>query len=203
MPDADLGMAIPSVFFGAIGTAGQRCTSTRRLYLHKNIAEEFLERLQKVYSALKPGDPLDEATLLGPVHSATAVDIYEKAVRYLQDMDAQILAGGARYAAADAPAGHQGNFVQPTIAIPKSVDPSDTLWQTECFAPILNCAVFDDLEEAIRWNNAVPQVRWQGEHVYVFSMRSCLPRACPPVSGRVISETSAHGLGPMDLTLES
>ncbi|KAJ7779570.1 NAD-aldehyde dehydrogenase [Mycena olivaceomarginata] len=157
MPDADLGMAIPSVFFGAIGTAGQRCTSTRRLYLHKNIAEEFLERLQKVYSALKPGDPLDEATLLGPVHSATAVDIYEKAVRYLQDMDAQILAGGARYAAADAPAGHQGNFVQPTIAIPKSVDPSDTLWQTECFAPILNCAVFDDLEEAIQWNNAVPQ----------------------------------------------
>ncbi|KAJ6588428.1 NAD-aldehyde dehydrogenase [Mycena capillaripes] len=157
MPDADLAMAVPSVFFGAIGTAGQRCTSTRRLYLHRAIAADFLDRLQKVYAALKPGDPLDEATLLGPVHSATAVNIYENAVRYLQDTDAKILAGGARYPPADVPGGHQGNFVQPTIAVPNSVDPADPLWQTECFAPILNCAVFDDLDEAIRWNNAVPQ----------------------------------------------
>ncbi|KAJ7481594.1 NAD-aldehyde dehydrogenase [Mycena latifolia] len=150
MPDADLAMAVPSVFFGAIGTAGQRCTSTRRLYLHRDIADEFLDRLQKVYSGLKPGDPLDETTLLGPVHNATAVDVYETAVRYLKDTDAKILAGGSRYEGS-------GNFVQPTIAMPKSIDPSDALWQTECFAPILNCAVFDDLEEAIRWNNAVPQ----------------------------------------------
>ncbi|KAJ7704312.1 NAD-aldehyde dehydrogenase [Mycena rosella] len=150
MPDADLAMAVPSVFFGAIGTAGQRCTSTRRLYLHRDIADAFLDRLQKVYSGLKPGDPLDEATLLGPVHSATSVDIYETAVRHLKNTDARILAGGSRYE-------RTGNFVQPTIALPKSVDPSDALWQTECFAPILNCAVFDDLEEAIRWNNAVPQ----------------------------------------------
>ncbi|KAJ7507257.1 NAD-aldehyde dehydrogenase [Mycena galericulata] len=157
MPDADLAMAVPSVFFGAIGTAGQRCTSTRRLYLHREIADEFLDRLQKVYSALKPGDPLDDATLLGPVHSASAVDVYETAIRYLQDTDAQILAGGARYQAADTPGGSNGNFVQPTIAMPKNVDPSDALWQTECFAPVLNCAVFDDIEEAIRWNNAVPQ----------------------------------------------
>ncbi|KAJ7248568.1 NAD-aldehyde dehydrogenase [Mycena haematopus] len=157
MPDADLGMAIPSIFFGAIGTAGQRCTSTRRLYLHRKIADDFLDRLQKAYAALKPGDPLDDATLLGPMHSAAGVDIYEKAVRYLQDTDAQILAGGARYSAAETPGGQRGNFVQPTIAIPNSIDSSDTLWQTECFAPILNCAVFDDLEEAIRWNNAVPQ----------------------------------------------
>ncbi|KAF8208281.1 NAD-aldehyde dehydrogenase [Mycena galopus ATCC 62051] len=157
MPDADLGMAIPSIFFGAIGTAGQRCTSTRRLYLHRKIADDLLDRLQKLYSALKPGDPLEDATLLGPMHSATGVDVYEKAVRNLQDIDAQILAGGARYAAADTPGGKKGNFVQPTIAIPKSKDPSDPLWQSECFAPILNCAVFDDLEEAIQWNNAVPQ----------------------------------------------
>jgi aldehyde dehydrogenase family 7 protein A1 len=151
MPDADLSMAVPSVFFGAIGTAGQRCTSTRRLYLHREIADAFLDRLQKLYAGLKPGDPLDDATLLGPVHNSTAVDIYQTAVRYLQDTDARILAGGSRYE-------RTGNFVQPTIAMPKSVDPSDALWQTECFAPILNCAVFDDLAEAIRWNNAVPQV---------------------------------------------
>ncbi|KAJ7094026.1 NAD-aldehyde dehydrogenase [Mycena belliarum] len=150
MPDADLSMAVPSVFFGAIGTAGQRCTSTRRLYLHRDIADEFLDRLQKLYAGLKPGDPLEEGTLLGPVHSAAAIDVYETSVRYLKDTDAQIFAGGARYE-------RVGNFVQPTIAMPKSADPSDALWQTECFAPILNCAVFDDLAEAIRWNNAVPQ----------------------------------------------
>lgn len=198
MPDADLTMAVPSVFFGAIGTAGQRCTSTRRLYLHRAIASDFLDRLQKVYSTLKPGDPLDEATLLGPVHSATAVNIYENAVRHLQDTDAKILAGGSRYMAADLPVGHQGNFVQPTIAIPNSVDPADPLWQTECFAPILNCAVFDDLEEAIRWNNAVPQVGWQDTHLLIFLIHTA--RACLRVSGRVISETLAHGLGPPDLT---
>ncbi|KAJ7747925.1 succinate-semialdehyde dehydrogenase [Mycena maculata] len=157
MPDADLAMAVPSVFFGAIGTAGQRCTSTRRLYLHRDIADTFLDRLKKVYSELKPGDPLDDATLLGPVHSATAVDVYQKAVQYLKDTDAQILAGGSRYQAVDIPGGGNGNFVQPTITMPKNVDPSDALWQTECFAPVLNCAVFDDIEEAIGWNNAVPQ----------------------------------------------
>jgi aldehyde dehydrogenase family 7 protein A1 len=180
-------MAVPSVFFGAIGTAGQRCTSTRRLYLHRKIADDFLDRLQKVYSALKPGDPLDDATLLGPVHSATAVSIYEKAVQYLQDTDAQILAGGSRYASAEVPGGHLGNFVQATIAIPKSADPSDALWQTECFAPILNCAVFDDLEEAIRWNNAVPQVGWQDTRLsYFFLIHLLAVRVCPQASGRVI-----------------
>ncbi|KAF7319415.1 NAD-aldehyde dehydrogenase [Mycena chlorophos] len=159
MPDADLKMAVPSIFFGAIGTAGQRCTSTRRLYLHRQIADEFLERLQKVYTRLTPGDPLEEKTLLGPVHSAASIGIYENAVQHLKDIDANILAGGSRYAAADISASHLhgGYFVQPTLAVPKSADPADALWQTETFAPVLNCAVFDELEEAIGWNNAVPQ----------------------------------------------
>ncbi|KAJ7628542.1 NAD-aldehyde dehydrogenase [Roridomyces roridus] len=156
MPDADLEMAVPSVFFGAIGTAGQRCTSTRRLYLHREIADTFLDRLQKAYSALKPGDPLDEGTLLGPVHSASAVKVYEKAVQDLKDTESEILIGGSRYSAADAPGGSNGYFVQPTIALP-SVGHSESVWQTETFAPILNCRVFDDLDEAILWNNAVPQ----------------------------------------------
>ncbi|KAJ6612770.1 NAD-aldehyde dehydrogenase [Mycena sp. CBHHK59/15] len=154
MPDADLAMAVPSIFFGAIGTAGQRCTSTRRLYLHREIADEFLKRLQKLYATLTPGDPLHAATVLGPVHNSTGLDIYAKAIRYLQDTDAEILCGGARYEGAPY---DSGNFVQPTIAMPKSVDPTDELWQTECFAPILNCGVFDNMAEAIAWNNAVPQ----------------------------------------------
>ncbi|KAF7329838.1 NAD-aldehyde dehydrogenase [Mycena kentingensis (nom. inval.)] len=158
MSDADLKMAVPSIFFGAIGTAGQRCTSTRRLYLHRKIADEFLDRLQRVYSTIKPGDPLDDSTLLGPVHSAASVQIFEKAVQHLRDTDATILSGGARYATTDISAQLQGGFfVQPTLAVPKSADPFGALWQTETFAPVLNCAVFDELEEAIGWNNAVPQ----------------------------------------------
>ncbi|PFH53437.1 hypothetical protein AMATHDRAFT_54467 [Amanita thiersii Skay4041] len=154
MPDADLSLAVPSVFFGAVGTAGQRCTSTRRLYLHKYIANEFLERLQKLYKSVVPGDPLSDSTLLGPLHTRAAVGVYEKAVEHLSSINADILTGGARYTEAHL---SSGNFVQPTIAIPKSVSPTDHIWKTETFAPILNVATFEDLSQAIEWNNAVPQ----------------------------------------------
>lgn len=157
MPDADLSMAVPSVFFGAVGTAGQRCTSTRRLYLHRDIAPEFLQRLHKLYSTVKPADPLAENTLLGPMHTSAALNVYTDAIKHLQSVNAEILTGGKRYE--DAPL-DAGNFVQPTIAIPKSVNPTDQIWSTETFAPILNVAVFDELDDAIGWNNAVPQVRF-------------------------------------------
>ncbi|KAF8830304.1 hypothetical protein HHX47_DHR2000699 [Lentinula edodes] len=154
MPDADLSLAVPGVFFGAVGTAGQRCTSTRRLFLHRDIAPEFLQRLQKLYASLKPGDPLDDNTLLGPLHTPAAVNLYESTVEYLRSIDADILFGGKGY---EMTPYDGGNFVQPTIAVPKSVEMSDRIWSTETFAPILNVAIFDELEEAIRWNNAVPQ----------------------------------------------
>lgn len=155
MPDADLSLAIPAVFFGAVGTAGQRCTSTRRLYLHQKIAPEVLERLQKLYSGLVPADPLADSTLLGPLHSQAALKVYADAVDELRNAKAKILTGGERYTEGQLAA---GNFVQPTIAIPKSADPKAQIWSTETFAPILNVAIFDELEEAIEWNNAVPQV---------------------------------------------
>lgn len=154
MPDADMSLAVPAVFFGAVGTAGQRCTSTRRLYLHKSIAEEFLTRLQKLYGAVRAGDPLEDSTLLGPLHTQGALGIYANAVKHLRDTDAEILTGGRRY---EDGLLKNGNFVQPTIAIPKSQDPKDMVWSTETFAPILNAAVFEELEQAIEWNNAVPQ----------------------------------------------
>ena len=155
MPDADLSLAVPSVFFGAVGTAGQRCTSTRRLYLHRDIASDFLQRLRTLYGGIKPGDPLLETTLLGPLHSPAAVKKYTNTIKHLRSIDAEILAGGRRYTDVPLDAGY---FVQPTIAIPKSVDPTSHIWSTETFAPILNVAVFDELEQAIEWNNAVPQV---------------------------------------------
>ncbi|KAG6868342.1 hypothetical protein C0993_004682 [Termitomyces sp. T159_Od127] len=156
MADADLSLAVPAVFFGAVGTAGQRCTSTRRVYLHRDIASEFLERLQRLYTTVKPGDPLVEGTLLGPLHSSAALKTYSDTIKHLRLIEAEVLIGGDRYTEAPLDA---GNFVQPTIAIPKSVDPKEQIWSTETFAPILNAAIFDDLDEAISWNNAVPQVK--------------------------------------------
>lgn len=158
MPDADLSLAVPAVFFGAVGTAGQRCTSTRRLYLHQDIAPAFLSRLQDMYNKLKPGDPLAPATLFGPLHTRAAVGIYSSAIERLKAADAQILCGGAVYGAAELPdALHGGNWVKPTIACPKKVDLESDVWRTETFAPVLCVATFEALEQAIAWNNGVPQ----------------------------------------------
>jgi aldehyde dehydrogenase family 7 protein A1 len=154
MNDCDLSLAVPAVFFGAVGTAGQRCTSTRRLYLQREIAPEFIARLQKLYSTVRVGDPLAKETLLGPLHTRDAIDIYFKAIQYLRSTGGEIITGGHRY---EEPPLNVGNFVQPTIAFPKSMDLTDPIWRTETFAPILNVAYFDELEQAIEWNNAVPQ----------------------------------------------
>jgi aldehyde dehydrogenase family 7 protein A1 len=128
MPDADLSLAVPAVFFGSVGTTGQRCTSTRRLYLHRAIAPEFLARLQTLYAspALYPGDPLDARTLLGPLHSRGALDIFDGAVAELNAAGAQIIFSGSnssnnsvssgRYADLASPL-DGGNFVRPTIAL--------------------------------------------------------------------------------------
>jgi aldehyde dehydrogenase family 7 protein A1 len=155
MPDADLSLAVPAVGFGAIGTAGQRCTSTRRLYLHRSIANEFLERLEKLYKSIKPGDPLEPKTLLGPLHTRAACDTYSQTIDHLKTIGSELLVGGKAY---DNAPFNGGNFVEPTISIPKSVNKSDSIWTTEVFAPILNVGIFDELDQAIEWNNAVPQV---------------------------------------------
>jgi aldehyde dehydrogenase family 7 protein A1 len=189
MPDADLSLAVPAVFFGSVGTAGQRCTSTRRLYLHRAIAPEFLARLQTLYAspALQPGDPLDARTLLGPLHSPAALDIFDDAIAELKAAGAQIFSGGVgvgggRYEGLTSPL-DRGNFVRPTIAVmpnqirskskfkskaksvSESADASSSssssgtgaLWTKERFVPVLCVAEFEELEEAIAWNNAVPQ----------------------------------------------
>ncbi|XP_006455261.1 hypothetical protein AGABI2DRAFT_194900 [Agaricus bisporus var. bisporus H97] len=154
MPDADLSLAVPAVGFGAIGTAGQRCTSTRRLYLHRSVAGEFLERLEKLYKSIKPGDPLESKTLLGPLHTRAACGIYSQAVDHLKSIGSELLVGGKAY---DSAPFKGGNFVEPTISVHKSVNKSDSVWTTEVFAPILNVGIFDELDQAIEWNNAVPQ----------------------------------------------
>ncbi|KAJ2914971.1 hypothetical protein MD484_g5446, partial [Candolleomyces efflorescens] len=154
MPDADLSLAVPAVFFGAVGTAGQRCTSTRRLYLHREVADEFLTRLKTLYGSVVAGDPLSKDTLLGPLHTGSACDVYGQAIDKLRSLGADIITGGERYQREEL---RSGNFVKPTISLPTSVNPKDDIWSTEIFAPILNVAIFDELEQAIDWNNAVPQ----------------------------------------------
>ncbi|EIW79561.1 NAD-aldehyde dehydrogenase [Coniophora puteana RWD-64-598 SS2] len=156
MSDADLSMALPAIYFGAVGTAGQRCTTTRRLYVHRDIAPRVLEELTRLYGTVRVGDPLDGRTLLGPLHTAQAVSTYGAAVDRLRSSGAEILTGGERYNDGALSGGH---FVKPTIAVPKNPQPSSAseIWRTETFAPILNVAVFDELEQAIEWNNSVPQ----------------------------------------------
>lgn len=158
MPDADLSLAVPAVFFGAVGTAGQRCTSTRRLYLHRSIAPSFLSRLQSLYKSVTPGDPLVSSTLLGPLHTRNAVGIYSNAIDRLRSAGAEILCGASAYSASElARELHGGNWVKPTVAVPTKVDLENDIWRTETFAPVLCVGVFDELEEAIEWNNGVPQ----------------------------------------------
>jgi len=165
MSDADMKMAVSAVAFGAVGTAGQRCTSTRRLFLHTSIAEQFISSLKQFYSspALAPGDPLMPKTLLGPLHSKGAVRMYEEAIKELRGLDAEVIIGGSPYTPRDLPSEslQGGNFVQPTIVLPSTgaslKEQNEKVWATETFAPILKVATFDTIEEAIELNNKVPQ----------------------------------------------
>jgi aldehyde dehydrogenase family 7 member A1 len=168
MPDADMSLALPSILFSAIGTAGQRCTSTRRLYLHRSIAPQFLEQLQAAYATISIGDPLDSSILLGPLHSPSAVQLYMDSVKDIRETGGTILCGGMPYIHPSS-ALKDGNFVLPVIALPSMISGTvsgptpevaetiERIWKEETFAPVLKVALFDELEEAIALNNAVPQ----------------------------------------------
>ena len=146
-PSADMDLALRGILFGAVGTAGQRCTSTRRLFLHRSIAEDFTARLVKAYGQLRIGDPLEEGTLVGPLIDADAVDQYERALETIRAQGGEILCGGERV---EGP----GHFVKPTVVKATADMP---VCQHETFAPILYVFEYDDLGQAIGWQNDVPQ----------------------------------------------
>ncbi len=146
-PDADLDLAARAVLFGAVGTAGQRCTTTRRVILHRSIAPAFTERLVHLYKQVRIGDPLQDGILMGPLIDADAVAQYEAAVTEAVREGGTVLVGGKRL---DQP----GNFVLPTIV---SAQPSMRIVQHETFAPILYVMEYDTLEQAIAIQNDVPQ----------------------------------------------
>jgi aldehyde dehydrogenase (NAD+) len=148
MADADLDLAIRAVVFGAVGTAGQRCTTTRRLILQSPIHEPFLERLTAAYRTVRIGDPLAESTLMGPLVSSDAVSEYEHGLAEIQRQGGEVIHGGKVLVDGG------GYFVEPTIVRSRADMP---ICREEIFAPILHVFAVDTLEEAIELNNAVPQ----------------------------------------------
>jgi len=147
MDDADLDLAVRAVTFAACGTAGQRCTTTRRLLVQKGIAPQVVARLAKIYASIPIGDPLAPGTLMGPLIDEHAVADYEKALAQAKAQGGTVLYGGKRL---DRP----GYFVEPTLVQATADMP---IVQEETFAPILYIIEVADVEDAIRVNNGVPQ----------------------------------------------
>ena len=146
--DADLDLATRAIVFGAVGTAGQRCTSTRRLIVERPIADELCERLIRAYQSVSIGDPMAEGVLMGPLVNEAAVTTMLAAIKRAQAEGGQVLTGGRHLPAIGA------NFVEPTIIRMPGQTP---LVCDETFAPILYVMDYETLEEAIALHNAVPQ----------------------------------------------
>jgi len=145
---ADLSLATRAILFGAVGTAGQRCTSTRRIIMQKSIAGDLSQRLVAVYKQVRIGDPLDPETLMGPLVVNTSVEEMMEAVKQAVADGGEILYGG-RILSDLGP-----NFVEPTII---KMPAQTEIVKTETFAPILYLLEYDSLEDAIRIHNDVPQ----------------------------------------------
>ncbi len=146
--DADLDLAIRGVAFGAVGTAGQRCTTTRRLFLHRDIADDFTAKLVRAYGSITIGNPLeDEGVLMGPLIDADAVSMYMDAIAMVREQGGEILCGGK-------PVERPGFYVEPTI-VKATLDMPIT--KEETFAPILYVFTYDDVADAIDAQNDVDQ----------------------------------------------
>ena len=147
---ADLKLAIPAIAFGAVGTAGQRCTTTRRLIVHESVYDDVLAKLVAAYKQVegKIGDPTDPKNLMGPLNSKDGVDAYLDAIAKAKAAGGKVETGGA---AIDRP----GNFVLPAIVT--GLKNTDEIVQHETFAPILYVMKYKDLADAIDMQNAVPQ----------------------------------------------
>jgi aldehyde dehydrogenase (NAD+) len=145
MDDANLDLALRAVVFGSVGTAGQRCTTTRRLFLERGIAARMTEALIAAYKQVKIGNPMDDATVMGPLVSRDAVSDMLRGLETIQQQGGEILYGGRHLG---------GCFVEPALVRAK---PGMPIIHEEIFAPILYLIEFSRLEDAIDQHNAVPQ----------------------------------------------
>jgi len=154
MDDADLDMVIRGTLFGAVGTAGQRCTSTRRLLCHESVVDEVTNGLLKAYTQVSIGDPLDSSTLMGPLINELAVENMRSSIEQAVSEGCEILCGGLEGLERMAQRG--GYYVEPTIVrVPKGKMPE--VVKEETFAPILYIFTVSDLDEAIAMHNDVDQ----------------------------------------------
>ncbi len=147
MEDANLDLAIRAILFGAVGTAGQRCTTTRRIIVQRSILKEVEERLIKAYKQVTIGDPLDPHTVMGPVVSQQAIKDMLDAINALPPQGGKLIHGGERV-------NRKGFYITPAIAeAPGNIQ----MVCTETFAPLLYIIPFDTIDEAIELHNGVPQ----------------------------------------------
>jgi aldehyde dehydrogenase (NAD+) len=144
---ADLDLAVQAIVFGAVGTAGQRCTTTRRLIAHARVYDMLVERLAAAYRNVRVGDPLDPRTLMGPLIDAAAVKRFRSAMAELEELHARIAWGGGVLP-------RPGYFVEPTLV---HADPHWDIVKRETFAPLLYAMRYRTTDEAIAINNGVPQ----------------------------------------------
>jgi len=146
--DADLEMAVRTILFGAVGTAGQRCTSTRRIIMHKSIVSELTDKIVNAYQQVRIGDPMEDGILMGPLVTKGAVEDMMAALEKAQEQGGEILKGGKRLLELGE------RFVEPAIV----KMPSQTeIVHIETFAPILYLMEYKDFDEAIKLHNEVPQ----------------------------------------------
>ncbi|HTP34049.1 MAG TPA: aldehyde dehydrogenase family protein [Candidatus Acidoferrales bacterium] len=145
MDDADAGMVLRAVLFGAVGTAGQRCTTTRRLFLQRGIAPRMTEALLAAYRQVRIGHPLEDSTIMGPLVNRRAVDDMMVGLRRVREQGGELIFGGEAL---------EGCYVRPALVRARADMP---IVREEIFAPILYLIEFGELDEAIRWHNDVPQ----------------------------------------------
>lgn len=155
MDDCNFEVALRSVLFAAAGTAGQRCTTLRRLLVHEKIYDKFVNALVSAYGHLKPGNPLEEGTLLGPVHNTAAVKEYEDGIAEIKKQGGKVLCGGSRIDKAELePLGLQnGHYVWPTLVESNNDMP---IVKEELFVPITHILKISSFEEAVEINNNTP-----------------------------------------------
>ena len=147
MDDADQDLALKACTFAAVGTAGQRCTSLRRILLHESVYDSFVEKIKKVYESIRIGNPLEPSTLMGPLHTKGAVKEYLDGIEEIKKQGGNILYGGQKIDG-------EGNYVLPTLV---QIDGDAAIVKTELFVPICYLIKFSSIEEGIRLNNCVPQ----------------------------------------------
>jgi aldehyde dehydrogenase (NAD+) len=150
-PSADIDMATQSIFFGAVGTAGQRCTSTRRVIMHESVASKVRHKLLAAYKSLGIGNPLDRKTVMGPLIDKNAVDLVQHSIQRLKDEGGEVLYGGDRLEDTEFPG---GCYMKPCLATAKR---DFEIVRHETFGPLLYLMSYRDFDEAIAIHNNVPQ----------------------------------------------